>query len=81
MADINDIVKWTAKDIEALRYEDARAALDVIVAALEDSEVALEELMKLWEVGEKLAAECEAQLTRARERIETQSADAKTAEN
>jgi len=30
----------------------------------------LEELMKLWEIGEKLAAECEAQLTRARERIE-----------
>lgn len=70
MADIDTIVAWTAKDIEALRYEDARAALDVIVAALEDSEVALEELMKLWEVGEALAAACETLLTSAKERIE-----------
>ena len=80
MADINDIVKWTAKDIAALRYEQLREALDEVVTALEDGDIPLEELMKLWEVGEKLAAECEAQLTRARERIETQSADAKTAD-
>lgn len=70
MADITDIVKWTAKDITALRYEELRDALDEVVTALEDADMPLEDLMKLWEIGEKLAAECEAQLTRARERIE-----------
>lgn len=70
MADIADIVKWTAQDITALRYEELRDALDEVVTALEDADMPLEELMKLWEIGEKLAAECEAQLTRARERIE-----------
>ena len=73
MAEITDIVTWTAKDIAALRYEQLRDALDVVVTALEDGDIPLEELMKLWEIGEKLAAECEAQLTRARERIEAQS--------
>lgn len=71
MADIADIVQWTAKDIAELRYEQLRDALDDVVTALEDADMPLEELMKLWEIGEKLAAECEAQLTRARERIET----------
>ena len=27
--------------------------------------------MKLWEIGEKLASACEAQLTRAQERIQS----------
>ena len=70
MPDIADIVKWTTKDIAAMRYEQLRDALDEVVTALEDAEMPLEELMKLWEIGEKLAAECEAQLTRARERLE-----------
>jgi exodeoxyribonuclease VII small subunit len=70
MADIADMVKWTAKDVAELRYEQLRDALDEVVTALEDADMPLEELMKLWEIGEKLAAECEAQLTRARERIE-----------
>lgn len=70
MADIADIVKYTEKDIEGLRYEQLRDALDEVVNALEGADIPLEELMKLWEVGEKLAAACEAQLTRARERIQ-----------
>lgn len=73
MTDITDIVKWTDQDIAGLRYEQLRDALDEVVTALEDAEMPLEELMKLWETGEKLAAECEAQLTRARERIEQKS--------
>ena len=70
MADIADIVKYTDKDIEGLRYEQLRDALDEVVTALEGADIPLEELMKLWEVGEKLASACEAQLTRARERIQ-----------
>ena len=70
MADIADIVKYTDKDIEALRYEQLRDALDEVVNALEGADIPLEELMKLWEIGEKLATACEAQLTRARERIQ-----------
>lgn len=73
MADIADIVKYTDKDIEGLRYEELRDALDEVVAALEGADISLEELMKLWEIGEKLAAACEAQLTRARERIQPDS--------
>lgn len=76
MPDIGDIVLWTAKDIGNLRYEQLREALDTVVEALENADLPLEELMRLWEVGEKLAAECEAQLTRARERIESKSEDA-----
>ena len=75
MAEITDIVTWTEQHITALRYEDLRDALDTVVAALEDADIPLEELMKLWEIGEKLATECEAQLTRARERIEAPTAE------
>lgn len=70
MADIADIVKYTDKDIEGLRYEQLRDALDEVVNALEGADIPLEELMKLWEIGEKLATACEVQLTRARERIQ-----------
>ena len=70
MADITDIVKYTDKYIEGLRYEQLRDALDEVVNALEGADIPLEELMKLWEIGEKLATACEAQLTRARERIQ-----------
>lgn len=70
MAELDEIVAWTPAQLEALRYEQAREALDVVVTALEDAEVPLEDLMRLWEVGELLAATCEAHLTRARERLE-----------
>ena len=71
MADIADIVKYTDKDIAGLRYEQLRDALDEVVNALEGADIPLEELMKLWEIGEKLASACEAQLTRAQERIQS----------
>lgn len=70
MTEITEILTWTDTDVAALRYEQLREALDVVVTALEDSEIPLEELMRLWEVGEQLAAACEAQLTRARERVQ-----------
>ena len=75
MADLHTIAAWTPADIAALRYEQLREALDVVVTALEDADIALEELMKLWEVGEAIAAACEAQLTRAQERIAAATAE------
>lgn len=75
MTELTDITAWTADSIKALRYEEARDALDVVVAALEDSDVALEDLMKLWEIGEQLAAVCEAHLTRAQERLDAAGAE------
>jgi exodeoxyribonuclease VII small subunit len=75
MAELTDILTWTAQDLEALRYEQAREALEVVVTALEDAEVPLEDLMQLWETGELLAAACDALLTLAKERIaESQAA-------
>lgn len=74
MAELAEIVAWSTDDIAALRYEQARAALDVVVTALEDAEVPLEQLMALWEVGERLANACEALLTRAQERLDAATA-------
>lgn len=71
MAELSEIVLWSADDVAALRYEQAREALDVVVGALEDADVPLEDLMKLWEIGERLAVACEAQLTRAQERLDS----------
>lgn len=48
MAELAAIVAWGAEDIAALRYEQAREALDTVVTALEDADVPLEDLMKLW---------------------------------
>ncbi len=69
MAELTDILAWSAQDLEALRYEQAREALEVVVTALEDAEVPLEDLMRLWETGERLASACESLLTRAKERM------------
>ena len=74
MTELSTITAWTPDDIAALRYEAAREALDVVVAALEDAEVPLEDLMILWEVGERLATACEALLTRAKERLDAAAA-------
>lgn len=70
MPELADILAWTPEELAALRYEQAREALDIVVAGLEDAEIPLEELMHLWEVGERLATACETLLTRARERLE-----------
>ncbi len=53
-----------------LTYEQAREALDRVVAALESSTVNLELSLALWERGNALADICQAHLDGARERIE-----------
>jgi len=56
--------------LDALSYEQARAALDQVVAELESSTVNLEMSLALWERGTALADICQGHLDGARERIE-----------
>lgn len=67
--EISEIVDLTEKQIKELPYEAARDALEVVVESLDDAELPLSELMKLWEVGEKIAAVCETQLKQAAKRL------------
>lgn len=53
-----------------LTYEQAKAALDEVVAKLEDKDLPLDDMVSLWEQGEKYAAICEAKLSSARARLE-----------
>ena len=54
-------------------YEEARAALAVVVAALESGDATLEEALALWERGEEYARICEAWLAGAQERLSQQA--------
>lgn len=56
-------------DSPSMGYEEARAALADVVAALESGDATLEEALALWEQGEKYAAICEAWLNGAQERL------------
>lgn len=51
-------------------YEDAKAELIEVVQALESGGLSLEESLKLWERGEKLADLCQEFLDGARERLD-----------
>ncbi|YAL83965.1 exodeoxyribonuclease VII small subunit [Dermacoccaceae bacterium W4C1] len=62
-------------DIADLSYEDARDELAAIVARLEGGAADLEESLRLWERGEKLAAHCQRSLDRAEERLDARSAE------
>lgn len=48
----------TAKAVDELNYEEAFAELESIVAALENSQQALEESLALFERGQLLAKRC-----------------------
>jgi exodeoxyribonuclease VII small subunit len=58
----------TSTTIE-LGYEEARAALADVVAALESGDATLEEALRLWERGEEYARICDAWLAGAAERL------------
>jgi exodeoxyribonuclease VII small subunit len=53
-----------------LSYEQARAALEEVVQRLEDKDLPLEEMMSLWERGERLAAVCDERLAGAKARLD-----------
>lgn len=60
-----------AKDQSSeLSYEAAKSQLDEIVTRLEDKDLPLDDMVTLWEQGEKLAAICEERLAGAKARLE-----------
>ena len=66
---------------DIVSYEDARAELAAIVAALESGNATLEESLALWERGELLAAACMAWLDGAQARMDdVQDDDATSSE-
>lgn len=73
MSTINEVLALEPAAVEALTYESARDYLDLVVTALEDSELPLAELMKLWAVGEQIAKVCENHLALAAKQIEGQA--------
>ena len=56
--------------LSELGYEQCRDELIDVVQTLEHGGLDLDESLKLWERGEKLAKRCEEHLAGARERIE-----------
>ena len=54
-----------------LTYEEAINRLDEIVSLLEKNEVSLDEALKLFEEGTKLAAFCSKMLSDAKQKITT----------
>jgi len=60
-----------AKDqFSEMSYEAAKSALDEVVTRLEDKDLPLDDMVALWEQGEKLAAVCEERLAGAKARLE-----------
>jgi exodeoxyribonuclease VII small subunit len=58
-----------AADLPNLTYEQARAALEAVVTALEAATVTLEDSLALWERGNHLADIAQGHLDGARNRI------------
>jgi exodeoxyribonuclease VII small subunit len=59
----------------AIGYEEARAALAEVVAALESGQATLEEALSLWERGEEYARICESWLAGAQARLDAAQSD------
>jgi exodeoxyribonuclease VII small subunit len=55
---------------DELSYEQAKARLEEVIVKLEDKDLPLDDMVTLWEEGEKLAAICQDRLTSARARLE-----------
>lgn len=60
----------SAKPVETLGYEAARAELIAVVQQLEQGGLDLDTSLTLWERGEALARRCEEHLAGAQKRIE-----------
>ena len=59
-----------ASEKSEMTYEQAKAALDEVVSKLEDKDLPLDDMVSLWEQGEKFAKICEAKLSAAKARLE-----------
>jgi exodeoxyribonuclease VII small subunit len=58
------------KAVEAMSFEEAMAALEQVVGALERGEVPLEQSIALYERGAALKAHCAQKLAEAEEKVE-----------
>lgn len=67
---------WTAEQIAALSFEQAQAALEQVVAELEQGELPLDDALAAFGVGRLLEAHCRAKLAAVEASIETLTADA-----
>ena len=57
------------KALEAMSFEEAMAALEQVVGALERGDVPLDQSITLYERGAALKAHCEARLKAAEEKV------------
>jgi len=60
----------TEKPVAGMNFEEAMAALEQVVGALERGEVPLDQSIKLYERGAALKAHCAAKLAEAEEKVE-----------
>lgn len=60
----------TDKAVSEMTFEEAMAALELVVTQLERGEVALEQSIALYEKGAALKAHCAAKLKDAEEKVE-----------
>ena len=58
------------KELNDLTYESAKSQLDEVVVRLEDKDLPLDDMVALWEQGERLAAVCEERLAGAKAKLE-----------
>ena len=61
--------KSTAKNIEEMRFEEAMAELEQVVAKLESGQAPLDQSIDLYERGAKLKERCEGRLKDAELRV------------
>ncbi len=55
---------------EEMTYEQAKTRLEEVILKLEDKDLPLDDMVTLWEEGERLANICQERLTSARARLE-----------
>jgi len=67
--------KVSAKQSEALSFEEALTRLEAVVDELEDGELQLDASLRIFEEGVRLSRECATQLDAAEERIEVLTRD------
>ena len=69
------MLKVESENMKDLSFEDALRELETTVTKIEAGELSLEESLKLYERGQKLAAFCGQQLEQAQLKVEQLSAE------
>ena len=63
-------LRMTDKPVAEMNFEEAMAALEAVVSALEKGEVPLEQSIALYDRGAALKAHCAGKLAQAEEKVE-----------